>query len=67
MSDVASDDLRTALRVAIATSDGAALVALLGSGWQPDALQSVGDGVAAAGAGALAAASSIRSSGASPR
>jgi hypothetical protein len=48
MSDVASDDLRTALRVAIAMSDGAALVALLGSGWQPDALQSVGDGVAAA-------------------
>ena len=48
MSDVASDDLRTALRVATATSDGAALVALLGSGWPPDALQSVGDGLAAA-------------------
>ncbi len=48
MSDVPRDDHRTALRVAIATSDGAALVGLLGSGWQPDALQSLGDGLAVA-------------------
>jgi len=60
MSDVASDDLRTALRVAVATSDGAALVALLESGLPPDALQSIGDGLAVAvqqrvpGAGELA-------------
>ncbi len=48
------------MRVAIATSDSAALVALLDSSWQPDALQSLGDGLALAvqqrvpGAGELA-------------
>ena len=43
-----ADDLRTQLRIAIATSDGAALVALLQPGWPPDSLQFLGDGLAAA-------------------
>jgi hypothetical protein len=48
MVAVPTDDLRTQLHIAIATSDGAALVALLQPGWPPDALQFLGDGLAAA-------------------
>ena len=50
MAAVRTDDLRTQLRVAIATADGAALVALLRQGWPDDALQSIGDGLASAAA-----------------
>src|SRR6478736_5131104 len=48
MITVSTDDPRRALRAAIATADGAALVAQLRQGWPQDALQLPGDGLAAA-------------------
>jgi len=59
MVAVRTEDPRTLLRVAMATSDGAALVAQLRQGWPPDALQFLGDGLAVAVQQGIAGASQL--------